>query len=138
MIKQEEMSDEDVFVCFLVVALSSFLCSNTNLVPSVKYLGVFEDTENAKDYDWCGLVLSWLLGHIKAFNRSSSAPGSSKSRQSLGGCVYYLVVRFTTLFSPHFHCYSSIICCNVFFFCIMFCIFLILTNSMYIFFLFTR
>jgi hypothetical protein len=91
------MSDEDVFVCFLVVALSSFLCSNTNLVPSVKYLGVFEDIENAKDYDWCGLVLSWLLGHIKAFNRSSSGPGSSKSRQSLGGCVYYLAVRFTIL-----------------------------------------
>jgi hypothetical protein len=109
-IKQEEMSDEDVFVCFLVVALSSFLCSNTNLVPSVKYLGVFEDIENAKDYDWCGLVLSWLLGPIKAFNRSSSGPGSSKSRQFLGGCVYYLAVRFT-------------ICFNVFFFCIMFCFF---------------
>jgi hypothetical protein len=57
-IKQEEMSDEDVFVCFLVVALSSFPCSNTNLVPSVKYLGVFKDIDNAKDYDWCGLVLS--------------------------------------------------------------------------------
>jgi hypothetical protein len=118
-IKQEEMSDEDVFVCFLVVALSSFLCSNTNLVSSVKYLGVFEDIENAKEYDWCGLVLSWLLGHIKASNRSSSGPGSSKSRQSLGGCVYYLAVRFTTLFPPHFHCYSSIICCNVFFFFVL-------------------
>jgi hypothetical protein len=54
-IKQEEMSDEDVFVCFLVVALSSFLCSNTNLVPSVKYLGVFEDTDNEKTMIGVGL-----------------------------------------------------------------------------------
>jgi hypothetical protein len=123
-IKLEEMFDEDVFVCFLVVALSSFLCSNTNLVPSVKYLDVFEDIDNAKDYDWSGLVLSWLLGHIKAFNRSSSGPGSSKSRQSLGGCVYYLVVGFTTLlFSPipllfFYHCcnvFSFVLCSVVFF-----------------------
>jgi hypothetical protein len=49
------MSDEDVFVCFLVVALSSFLCSNTNLVPSVKYLGVFEDTDNEKTMIGVGL-----------------------------------------------------------------------------------
>jgi hypothetical protein len=50
-IKQAEMSDEDVFICFMIVALSSFLCSNTSLVPSPKYFGVFEDIDNARDYD---------------------------------------------------------------------------------------
>jgi hypothetical protein len=78
------MRDEDLFVCFIVVALISFLCSDTNLVPSPKYFGVFEDIENARNYDWCELVLSWLLGHIKAFNISNTGRGSSKSRQSLG------------------------------------------------------
>jgi hypothetical protein len=100
------MRDEDLFVCFIVVALSSFLCSNTNLVPSPKYFGVFEDIENARNYDWCGLVLSWLLGHIKAFNRSNTGRGSSKSRQSLGGCIYYLAVCIhIILFSIFFQCF---------------------------------
>nr|TKW20037.1 hypothetical protein SEVIR_4G059200v2 [Setaria viridis] len=93
-IKQAEMSDEDVFVCFMVDALSSFLCSNTSLIPSPKYFGVFKDIDNAKDYDWCGLVLSWLLGHVKVFNRVNSSAGSSKSRQCLGGCIYYLDVMY--------------------------------------------
>uniref|UniRef100_K3Y235 Ubiquitin-like protease family profile domain-containing protein n=1 Tax=Setaria italica TaxID=4555 RepID=K3Y235_SETIT len=93
-IKQAEMFDEDVFVCFMVNALSSFLCSNTSLIPSPKYFGVFKDIDNAKNYDWCGLVLSWLLGHVKVFNRVNSSAGSSKSRQCLGGCIYYLDVMY--------------------------------------------
>jgi hypothetical protein len=51
------MSDEDMFICFMVVALSSFLCPNTNTVPSPKYFGVFEDIEHIKDFNWCGFVL---------------------------------------------------------------------------------
>jgi hypothetical protein len=94
-IKQVEMSYEDVFVCFMIVAPSSFLCSNTSLVSSPKYFGVFEDIDNARGYDWAGLVLSWLLSHIKAFNRANSGVGSSKSRQFLGGCIYYLAVSIS-------------------------------------------
>jgi hypothetical protein len=41
----------------MVVALSSFLCHNTNTVPSPKYFGVFEDIEHIKDFNWCGFVL---------------------------------------------------------------------------------
>jgi hypothetical protein len=120
---------EDLFVCFIVVALISFLCSNTNLVPSPKYFGVFEDIENARNYDWCGLVLSWLLGHIKAFNISNTGRGSSKSRQSLGGCIYYLAVCIHiilfSMFFPYFFELSCFIGC-------FFCLFLLTTQVMYL------
>lgn len=41
-----DLSDEEVLMCFLVVALHCFLCPNSNIVPSPRYLGVFEDIEN--------------------------------------------------------------------------------------------
>jgi hypothetical protein len=92
LIRNEDLSNEDVFICFLVVALSSFLCSNTNTVPSPKYFGVFEDIDHIKDFKWCGFVLEWLLDHIKAFNRGKT--DKLRRCQGLGGCLYYLVVSF--------------------------------------------
>ena len=56
LINKDDLSDEDMFVCFMVVALSSFLCPNTNTVPSPKYLGVFEDIDHIKEFNWCGCV----------------------------------------------------------------------------------
>lgn len=92
LIKKENLSDEDMFICFMVVALSSFLCPNTNIVPSPKYFGVFQDIDHIKDFNWCGFVLDWLLDHIKAFNRGKN--DRLKRCQGLGGCLYYLVVSF--------------------------------------------
>jgi len=90
LINKDDLSDEDMFVCFMVVALSSFLCPNTNTVPSPKYLGVFDDIDHIKEFNWCGFVLEWLLDHIKAFNRGKN--DKLKRCQGLGGCLYYLAV----------------------------------------------
>ncbi|OQU78171.1 hypothetical protein SORBI_3009G170600 [Sorghum bicolor] len=92
LISNEQLSNEDMLICFLVVALSSFLCPNTNIVPSPKYFGVFEDIDHIKDFKWCAFVLEWLLDHIKAFNRGKS--DKLKRCQGLGGCLYYLVVVY--------------------------------------------
>lgn len=92
LIKKEDLSDEDLFICFMIVALASFLCPNTNVVPSPKYFGVFEDIDHIKDFNWCGYVLEWLLDHIKAFNRSKT--DKLKRCQGLGGCLFYLAVSF--------------------------------------------
>lgn len=92
LIKKEDLFDEDMFICFVIVALSSFLCPNTNTIPSPKYFGVFEDIDHMKDFNWCGFVLEWLLDHIKAFNRGKN--DRLKRCQGLGGCLYYLAVIF--------------------------------------------
>jgi hypothetical protein len=36
------VTDEQVLICFLVVALHCFLCPNSNIVPSPRYLGVLK------------------------------------------------------------------------------------------------
>lgn len=56
-LESDDLSDELVLVCFLVVALHCFLCPNSNIVPSPRYLGVFEDLEHINSYDWSEFVL---------------------------------------------------------------------------------
>ncbi|XBH67675.1 hypothetical protein VPH35_096013 [Triticum aestivum] len=38
-----ELPDDDIFICFMIVAFSSFLCPNSSLSPSPKYLHIFND-----------------------------------------------------------------------------------------------
>ncbi|KAL6610178.1 hypothetical protein ACP70R_040147 [Stipagrostis hirtigluma subsp. patula] len=40
LLKNEEMSDEQVFMCFILVAMNCFLCPNASLPPASKYLGI--------------------------------------------------------------------------------------------------
>jgi hypothetical protein len=68
-LKAVDLSDEEFMICFLVVALHCFLCPNSNIVPSPRYLGVFEDIEHISSYDWSGFVLHWMLDGVKNFNK---------------------------------------------------------------------
>ncbi|VAH20349.1 unnamed protein product [Triticum turgidum subsp. durum] len=53
-----ELPDEDVFICFMIVAFSSFLCPNSSLSPSPKYLHIFRDCRSVCTYDLSQFVLS--------------------------------------------------------------------------------
>ncbi|CAL5095021.1 unnamed protein product [Urochloa decumbens] len=86
------LSDEDLIICFLLVALNSFLCPNSSLTPCYKYFAVFEDINNARDLDWCGYILEWLLQGIKIFNRGKSS--KSYHGDTIPGCLYYLSVLY--------------------------------------------
>lgn len=89
---KEPMSDEEVLICFILVVMHSFLCSNSSVTPSYKYFGIFEDLHNAKQYDWCGYILDWLLDCVKTFNRGKCSKDSDGG--TLGGCLYYLAVLY--------------------------------------------
>ncbi|CAL4924583.1 unnamed protein product [Urochloa decumbens] len=67
------LSDEDLFICFMLVALSSFLCPNSSLYPSQQHLSMFVDVGNLKDLDWSAYILTWLFEHIKTFNKGKSS-----------------------------------------------------------------
>ena len=90
------MSDEEVLICFILVAMHSFLCANSSVTPSYKYFGIFEDLHNAKQYDWCGYILDWLLDCVKTFNRGKCSKDSDGG--TLGGCLYYLAVSLVCTF----------------------------------------
>jgi len=88
----EIKSDEELVTCFALVALTSFLCTNTSNVPCYRYFGIFENIDNLKEFDWCGYILDWLLDSLKTFNRGKSSNPASGG--SLGGCLYYLAVMY--------------------------------------------
>ncbi|KAG0535652.1 hypothetical protein BDA96_04G384100 [Sorghum bicolor] len=92
LISKKELSDDDMFVCFIVVALSTFLCPNSSVVPSQRFFGIFEDLEKIRSYDWCGFILSWLLEYIKLFNQLKGC--KSTHQATLGGCLYFLAVLY--------------------------------------------
>uniref|UniRef100_A0A0E0ML67 Ubiquitin-like protease family profile domain-containing protein n=1 Tax=Oryza punctata TaxID=4537 RepID=A0A0E0ML67_ORYPU len=54
--EQDDMSDEQILFCFMIVSLNCFLSPNLCLVPSNKYLSVFEHIEVIDKLDWSKLV----------------------------------------------------------------------------------
>ncbi|XP_066343358.1 uncharacterized protein [Miscanthus floridulus] len=75
------LSDDDFFRYFMVVALFSFLCPNSSTLPSPKYLGALIDVKSVKDWDWSKFVFQWLWSSILTYRK--------KKRQTIGGCWYF-------------------------------------------------
>ncbi|WVZ66117.1 hypothetical protein U9M48_015390 [Paspalum notatum var. saurae] len=94
LINKDPMSDEDIFICFMIVALNSFLCPNSSLVPSSSYLGVFDNVEKAKEFNWSKYILDWLFVKVKEFTRDKSKATNVSQSKTLGGCLYYLAVIY--------------------------------------------
>jgi len=84
LVSKKEMSDDDMFVCFIVVAMRTFLCPNSSMVSCHSFFGIFEDLDKIRSYDWCGYILSWLLEYIKLFNQLKSC--KSTQQTTLSGC----------------------------------------------------
>uniref|UniRef100_A0A0E0QP61 Aminotransferase-like plant mobile domain-containing protein n=1 Tax=Oryza rufipogon TaxID=4529 RepID=A0A0E0QP61_ORYRU len=80
----KDMAEDKVITCFLIVALACFLCPNSSLVPSVKYLTIFEDIKALDSYNWSKFVYEWLLIHIKKFQKS----------KNLGGCLHIWAILY--------------------------------------------
>ena len=97
-----ELPDEDVFICFMIVAFSSFLCPNSSLSPSPKYLHIFRDCSSVCNYDLSGYVYEWLLSSIKKFKDSTKV--ASKRSVTFGGCHYAFAVSLITSSSFYFSC----------------------------------
>lgn len=57
LIQQKDLSEDQIITSFLIVALACFLCPNSSLTPSVKYLTIFEDVSRLKYFDWSKIYL---------------------------------------------------------------------------------
>uniref|UniRef100_A0A0E0JHW0 Ubiquitin-like protease family profile domain-containing protein n=1 Tax=Oryza punctata TaxID=4537 RepID=A0A0E0JHW0_ORYPU len=84
LMRQKDLSEDKVITSFLIVALACFLCPNSSLTPSIKYLTIFEDVNALDSYDWSKFVLDWSLTCIKKFQKSNN----------LAGCLYYWAVLY--------------------------------------------
>jgi hypothetical protein len=63
----EELSEHDVFVCFMSVAVSCFLCPSFREYPNCKYLSVLKSPEAVSRYDFSKLVYEHCLEGISEF-----------------------------------------------------------------------
>uniref|UniRef100_A0A0D3GPP7 Ubiquitin-like protease family profile domain-containing protein n=1 Tax=Oryza barthii TaxID=65489 RepID=A0A0D3GPP7_9ORYZ len=84
LIRNKSMSDDQVLISFMMVSLNCFLCPNSSLQPSTKYLSAFADLTSIDKLDWSNLVFEWLMKHLSKLEKS----------KSFGGCLYYRVVNY--------------------------------------------
>ncbi|EEC79841.1 hypothetical protein OsI_21310 [Oryza sativa Indica Group] len=84
LIKNEELPDDQILICFMIVSLNGFLGPNSSLIPSTKYLSAFEDMDLIESLDWCKLVFDWLMEHISKLEKS----------KTFGGCLFHLAVNY--------------------------------------------
>nr|BAD67711.1 hypothetical protein [Oryza sativa Japonica Group] len=84
LIKNEELPDDQILICFMIVSLNCFLCPNSSLIPSTKYLSAFEDMDLIESLDWCKLVFDWLMDHISKLEKL----------KTFGGCLLHLTVNY--------------------------------------------
>jgi len=57
----DTLSELDVFVCFMSVAISCFLCPDVSESVNWKYLSILKNPAAAKDYDFSQIVYSTVL-----------------------------------------------------------------------------
>ena len=89
-LKKKDISDDDLVRSFLIVALATFLCPNSNTYPSTKHLLPLVDIKNAKDRDWSNYVHFWLMEDIRKYQCNMMS--STHDSITLGGCLYVLCV----------------------------------------------
>jgi hypothetical protein len=106
----EELTDHDVFVCFMSVAISCFMCPSSREFPNYKYLSVLKIPEAARGYDFSKLVYECCLDSISQFN----VWGKLKGRRLKAPicCNYVPVVSIAFLF--HIFYVGVLICLYLF------------------------
>lgn len=82
-INADKLSEDMTVRCFMIVAISSFLCPDSCVFPSPKFLTPLQDVETTKDWDWSRCVLDFLLYHINKFVNSTKK--NRELPKTLGG-----------------------------------------------------
>nr|BAD33414.1 hypothetical protein [Oryza sativa Japonica Group]BAD33647.1 hypothetical protein [Oryza sativa Japonica Group] len=87
-----KLSEDDVLRCFMVVALSTFLCPNSDTHPSPKYLEPLSDIKSSSKWNWSKFVYEWLMTYIAKFQKESKS--KEQTSKTLGGCGHLLAINY--------------------------------------------
>ena len=87
MVKQNKNADEDFLRCFLMIAISTFLCPPTSLEISPRCYPTLVDLSAVKGLNWCQFVVDQLKVAAMKINK----------KNSVKGCVLLLVVCFNSV-----------------------------------------
>ncbi|XP_051213680.2 uncharacterized protein [Lolium perenne] len=101
------LSDQEIFVCFMQIAISCFLCPSGNDRLDTKYIKQLGDCEQARSFDICQLVYNHLILGITKTLKFIKVKG--RKPNSFEFCSYALAISmiiFIVLFNFYskFHC----------------------------------
>jgi hypothetical protein len=115
---KDDISEDDLVRNFLIVALVTFLCPNSNVHPSPEYLKPLVDIKNAKGWDWSKFVHYWLFKQVSKYHDQMKK--GDHATITMGGCLYILCVSpcLISFFCMFFSCvrHSVLVCCNMCFY----------------------
>ncbi|WVZ81976.1 hypothetical protein U9M48_029299 [Paspalum notatum var. saurae] len=92
------ISDDEVVRNFLVVALVTFLCPHSGIIPSTEYFRPLVDIQSAKDWDWSKFIHYRLMKQIKKYQSLRS--NTLRSSITLGGCLHVLCILYLDRLVP--------------------------------------
>jgi len=78
-----------------MVALSCFLCPNSNIFPSTKYMIAFKDLSCVGNIDWSLYIYEWLIDAVRKL--CIGVGKSLRPIRTFGGCSYVLAVSLISL-----------------------------------------
>jgi hypothetical protein len=85
--------DKDSFMrAFMLLALGSVLCPNTDNATTLRYLYNLQDVSKIKSFDWAGHILDELMNQVQKFQKHDPDAEGASSSIYLGSCLAVLAV----------------------------------------------
>ncbi|XP_044424809.1 uncharacterized protein [Triticum aestivum] len=88
----EDLSDEDIFICFTVIVMSCFLFPSANDHIHTDFLFLLEDPTITRGFDMCLLVYEWILAGINQYVLFGRETG--RKPKAFDFCIYCLAVLY--------------------------------------------
>ncbi|XP_037459329.1 uncharacterized protein LOC119330329 isoform X1 [Triticum dicoccoides] len=88
----EDLSDEDIFICFTVIVMSCFLFPSANDHIHTDILFLLEDPTITRGFDMCLLVYEWILAGINQYVLFGRETG--RKPKAFDFCIYCLAVLY--------------------------------------------
>ncbi|KAL6634321.1 hypothetical protein ACP70R_026992 [Stipagrostis hirtigluma subsp. patula] len=92
LISNEQMSDDEVFLCFMVVAIGCFLYPDSTFVPRTDFMKVFEHPLQVRAYDWSLLIYDLVLKYVVKLSKQLGRP--KRGSHVLSAASYVLAVLY--------------------------------------------
>jgi hypothetical protein len=102
----DPLSDQQIFVCFMQIAISCFLCPSANGCLDTKYICQLGDPKRASSFDLCQLVYNHLILGVSNYLKFIKSTG--RKPKSFEFCAYALAVSLFFLIAKFllFHFFS--------------------------------
>ncbi|KAL6643993.1 hypothetical protein ACP70R_018759 [Stipagrostis hirtigluma subsp. patula] len=88
----KDLSDDEVFLCFMVVAIGCFICPDSSFVPSTDLIKVFEQPLQVRLYDWSLYLYDLMMAYVLKLRKQPRI--SKKGSHVLNASSYVLAVLY--------------------------------------------